>query len=154
MRINKKTVKQFIEHVNFRKGTDNEAINYGLMGEIGEVTDLIKKYKFYGLYLDLEKLTEEVGDVLFYWGWFFVSISENLESSIDDFSKFLEYLITEKFLRGIDLEDSMYKTICAILSSTIDEYHLDINEILLYNIEKLEKRYPDGFDKERSKNRK
>ena len=39
---------------------------YGIVGEIGEVIDLLKKSKFQGHELDVDKLSEEIGDVMFY----------------------------------------------------------------------------------------
>lgn len=38
----------------------------GLSGESGEVTDLIKKWKFHGHELDLDKVQKELGDVMWY----------------------------------------------------------------------------------------
>lgn len=38
----------------------------GLAGEAGEVADLVKKSQYEGNRLDLEKLEEELGDVLWY----------------------------------------------------------------------------------------
>lgn len=39
---------------------------FGIVGETGEVVDLVKKFRFQGHKLDKEKLTEEIGDVMFY----------------------------------------------------------------------------------------
>ena len=39
---------------------------YGLIGEVGEVTELLKKHKFHGNTLNTRKLQEELGDVLWY----------------------------------------------------------------------------------------
>ena len=38
----------------------------GLTGEVGEVTDIIKKYLAYGKAVDRTKLLEELGDVMHY----------------------------------------------------------------------------------------
>lgn len=38
----------------------------GLAGESGEVADIVKKWKFQGHDLDLDKVEEELGDVLWY----------------------------------------------------------------------------------------
>jgi NTP pyrophosphatase (non-canonical NTP hydrolase) len=40
----------------------------GLAGEAGEAVELIKKHIFHGNFLDREKLTKELGDVLWYVG--------------------------------------------------------------------------------------
>lgn len=78
----------------------------GLCGEIGEVADHIKKFKFQGHDLDNEYLAKEVGDIC----WYIAILSEGI---------------------GYDLVT-----------------------IMKMNIDKLKKRYPDGFDKERSIHRK
>ena len=39
---------------------------FGLNGEAGEVTELIKKYLYHGHSLGIQKLTEELGDVMWY----------------------------------------------------------------------------------------
>ena len=46
----------------------------GLNGEIGEVTDIIKKHLYQGHALDKDHLAEELGDVLFYYTWLSVLI--------------------------------------------------------------------------------
>ena len=38
----------------------------GLVGEVGELVDTIKKHQFYGLPLDKENILEELGDALYY----------------------------------------------------------------------------------------
>lgn len=77
----------------------------GLAGECGEVVDSIKKVVFQMHELDKDKLTEELGDVL----WYFVNLSNVL--------------------------------------------NIDLDDIMNTNLEKLRKRYPDGFDSNRSINR-
>ena len=74
----------------------------GLTGEAGEAADLIKKFAFHGHALDREKLSKEVGDVL----WYVAEMASAL---------------------GLSLE-----------------------EIASANIEKLRRRYPEGFSPEAS----
>ncbi|HHV37874.1 MAG TPA: nucleoside triphosphate pyrophosphohydrolase family protein [Tepidimicrobium sp.] len=77
----------------------------GLNGEAGECIDIVKKCEFQGHDLDINKLVDEVGDVLWY-------IAE----------------------------------ICTALN-------VDMSEVAEKNIEKLKQRYPDGFESEKSINR-
>nr|WP_041113228.1 nucleoside triphosphate pyrophosphohydrolase family protein [Bacillus badius] len=77
----------------------------GLMGESGELGDLIKKEIFHGHPADLEKVKKEAGDVLHY-------------------------------LAGI---------------ATL--YGFSLQEAAGMNIEKLKKRYPEGFSTEASMKR-
>ncbi len=74
----------------------------GLAGETGEVIDHLKKYLFHGHTIDPEKVTEELGDVLWY-------------------------------VAGL----------CTILG-------VDMECVATGNIDKLKKRYPEGFDEEKS----
>ena len=79
---------------------------FGVNGECGEVTELIKKNLYHGHKLDLQKLTEELGDVMWY------------------------------------------------LTNIASLYSISMSYILEENIKKLEERYPEGFSKEKSINRK
>lgn len=77
----------------------------GLAGEAGEFADIVKKISFQGHAMDIEKLADEVGDILWY---------------------------------------------CALASKALNR---TLGEIALNNVEKLVKRYPNGFERERSVNR-
>lgn len=88
--------------------TQNEQLSnmcMGLGGEIGEVIDIVKKHLYQGHKLELEKIINECGDVMF-------------------------YLVN----------------LCNILD-------INIEDVLIYNHNKLLKRYPTGFEVERSVNR-
>lgn len=78
----------------------------GLNGESGEVIDAVKKHLFQGHELDMNKIKEELGDVM----WYVAEICESLDFSLDD--------------------------------------------VLINNIDKLQKRFKNGFTKEESINRK
>ena len=78
----------------------------GLSGETGEVLELFKKYYYQGHTLDINKLFEEIGDVMWY------------------------------------------------IARLADTYNLSLNDICENNINKLKDRYPNGFDKDKSVNRK
>lgn len=77
----------------------------GLVGESGEVADIVKKVAFQGHELDREHIAKELGDIC----WYIAEAATAL---------------------GYDLET-----------------------IMQMNIDKLKKRYPDGFSAERSQNR-
>lgn len=74
----------------------------GLAGESGECADLYKKYRFQGHGLLVDKMVEELGDVL----WYCAELAEGLGVTLD--------------------------------------------EVAERNIAKLRRRYPEGFDPERS----
>lgn len=77
----------------------------GLAGESGEVAEIVKKVKFQGHELDIERIAKELGDVCWY------------------------------------------------IALTATAIGCDLETIMKMNIEKLRKRYPKGFDKERSQHR-
>lgn len=79
---------------------------YGIIGEAGEIVDLVKKHKWQGHELDREALILECGDLAWYQ---------------------------------------------SLLMSAID---CTLGEAYKKNIEKLKQRYPAGFSKDRSINRK
>ena len=105
------TYNEFAEDVlstiNHGLNEDNHILcgAMGLAGESGELIDSIKKVYFQGHAYDREKITDELGDVLFYFAY----LSETL---------------------GIRIE-----------------------KIMEYNVAKRAKRYPNGFEVERSVNR-
>lgn len=78
----------------------------GLVGESGEIADLVKKNLMQGHVLDVEHVAKELGDVCWY------------------------------------------------IAETATAIGCDMETIMKMNIEKLRKRYPDGFDSERSQHRK
>ena len=77
----------------------------GINGEVGEVTDLFKKHFYQGHELEIGKVAEEIGDVMFY-----------------------------------------IVNLCNLLN-------LDLEVVIENNYYKLLRRYPEGFEKERSINR-
>lgn len=78
---------------------------FGANGELGEVTDILKKYLYQGHRINKQHLAEEIGDTLFY-----------------------------------------IVNLCTLFS-------LDIEDILQGNVDKLRKRFPNGFEVDRSINR-
>ncbi|MGC4378281.1 MazG nucleotide pyrophosphohydrolase domain-containing protein [Fictibacillus sp. Mic-4] len=77
----------------------------GLAGETGEVVDYLKKVIYHEHELDIEKIKEELGDVL----WYVSNLATTMNIDLDDLAK--------------------------------------------KNIEKLKKRYPEGFSEDASRNR-
>lgn len=90
-------------HADDRSRLTNYSL--GLAGEVGEITDHLKKVWFHDHPMDRDHLLDEAGDLL----WYLAMFVRTLGSSLSD--------------------------------------------VASRNIEKLEKRYPDGFSPERSKRR-
>lgn len=53
----------------------------GMIGELGEVSDMIKKSQFQGHELDIHKLVLELGDVMWYVNLFIYAIGEYLDQA-------------------------------------------------------------------------
>lgn len=53
---------------------------FGLMGETGEVVDLLKKHLFHGHELDRDKLKTELGDIM----WYVATIATTAGIDMDD----------------------------------------------------------------------
>lgn len=87
--------------------TKDQLNNYvfGLVGEVGEVVDLLKKFFFHGHEVDSNRLKSELGDILWY------------------------------------------------VSAVASLFNINLQEIAQGNVEKLERRYPEGFSSEASKGR-
>jgi len=144
----------------------------GLIGEAGEIIDIVKKQKYMGLTDELfrEKLIDEAGDVM----WYVAEVCTGFSYNIED----LNVVLTPKdYEVGIyeDNESCALKLIeqatrCAVSRKSVTHFvylrevvsHLaillvkagiDIQEVLRHNIDKLRDRYPDGFSAERSNGR-
>lgn len=149
----------------------------GLIGESGEVVDIVKKWKFQSgdrAQLPKEKMIEELGDVL----WYCAEISTaqmvemvpavkamGLEEIQYDGKLHIEALFLAKLAQSMTdawlypdeyTPEPLYIVACIIdlvgymLSNYCDA---DLAECMERNIEKLKRRYPDGFDPERSLHR-
>lgn len=147
----------------------------GLIGESGEIVDIMKKYMFQSkpdTPLPVDKLIDEMGDVMWYIAETVTGLAMTLAQCLyisekipfsDSFpldelavgisvhatSAYCWFLVHENHENGIQTIRYLYEMLCEMckrLNTTIDH-------VMERNIEKLRKRYPDGFDPERSMNR-
>lgn len=164
----------------------------GLIGESGEIVDIVKKWKFQsGDHAELpkDKLIDECGDVLWYCAELATGLDKNLSMlyetenfRFDDMREINEespleitvMRLSEIAIRPalhlfdelpVELEEGGKAYIRAQAISDIVGIMATIRDVLQYacnatledamehNIEKLRKRYPDGFDPERSLHR-
>jgi NTP pyrophosphatase (non-canonical NTP hydrolase) len=150
----------------------------GLLGECGEVIDVIKKWLFQsgdGAALPEDKLIEEIGDVLWYLAAYAeaedlmlgqiikdpVWSGENgagLYSALD--RKYVFLHACSLMITAIQITDDFtfmgkisMDSIARVLSWFANLARVSLEECAERNIAKLRKRYPDGFDPERSLNR-
>lgn len=76
--MNKEMVRPFASPAEFR---DRMACGgLGLAGEAGEAADQVKKYLYHGHSLDLPKLKNELGDIL----WYVATLADALDMSLGD----------------------------------------------------------------------
>ncbi len=135
-----------------------ELMALGLIGETGEVVDLIKKHKYHGVPMDVEKLKKEVGDCLWYLAngltlcdltfddpWHGVKLKE-YHLGVDA-SSIAASLIEERFVFNGDKRDYL-----DTLSALCTKHGFTLEDAAECNIEKLKRRYPDGFDLDRAAN--
>ena len=142
----------------------------GLIGESGELVDVYKKWIYQskpGTPLPTERLADELGDVI----WYLAEIADGMEKNLADvicadFDRLDEsaakaraipsigWIIlsimenaqqVEKAVTGDNMKIYMHLIAehAAQLARLID---IPMTEIAARNIEKLKKRYPDGFD--------
>ena len=148
----------------------------GLIGESGEVVDIVKKWKFQSgdhAQLPKDQLIEELGDVL----WYCAEVSTGMGVDMMDAKRrfgidglsyegkihieaiFLSRMandVADDYL-GPDVSmETLYKVahIIDLVGYMLHNYcECTLERCMELNIEKLKHRYPDGFDPERSLHR-
>lgn len=87
--------------------TDNDMMiiwnAVGLAGEAGEVSDLIKKGIFHQHGLDIEKLAEEIGDVL----WYIAALCTKLDLDLGEVMENNIKKLLARYPDGYSSEDSI-----------------------------------------------
>ncbi len=150
----------------------------GMAGESGEILSLVGYSSDESFFKD--KLTEEIGDLFWYGSMMLTLIEEDLESTlrgnyyfpISDKNNILlgitlctviESLALADLLKKhlfqdhpINKEKIKYKISEVLLCSIklLELIEVDLESVLQGNINKLSSRYPNGFSKEKSINRK
>jgi len=142
----------------------------GLGGEVGEVQTLIHDFE---LNPPPDKLSKELGDVL----WYIAALSTTLNldmarlpyvykgnSSILVFSlqlgmktSIILEIIKKHIGHGHLLDEALLRTclgtVLRYVIALCEAYNLNVLDVMSENLAKLEKRYPQGFSHEASKNR-
>lgn len=75
----------------------------GIAGEAGEVADLLKKHLGHGHFLDKEKLTLELGDVL----WYVAAIARMHGIPLSVVAKRNDQKLTQRYPNGFCSQDSI-----------------------------------------------
>ena len=153
--------------------TAEEKIGHGLLGligEAGEIVDIVKKMKYMGMpeAMAKEKIIDEAGDLFWYvveecagMGWKFEELVVNSIGCPEDVvngpleryavnmvGEAVECLRHEAILRMQHLVEVIW-----IAWAILRLNGLDVTDVLEHNIEKLRARYPDGFSADKSNER-
>lgn len=140
---------------NLTKSQRRNNWRYGLMGEFGELVDLLKKERFHGHPRVKEPMVKEIGDVF----WYMAAIeSEECRVLQVAINKSLPELDTDTLIKRthaaiskLVLGDDQYMSI--VMSGILEicrRYEINPEEVLKTNIAKLEERYPEEFSTEDS----
>lgn len=140
------------------------------LGEVGELQNLVKKWRHHGHDLDKVAFIDELGDIAYYTAiaahliecpksrfGTYITYSDDMPRSLVDVMKYasraqqdmLWAIENNTMIAGYLWLDSVWHCV-ASLAQNVDS---TIQEVMEHNVEKLTKRYPDGFDVERSRNR-
>lgn len=141
----------------------------GLIGESGEVVDAIKKWTFQttkGTEFPREKVIEEIGDVCWYAAEYCVGVNLDLaqcldsvryagtETRVQELAMDLAYYAIMVYRVGVFDRERILGTMLRIAERIlITSCRSTLEDAMELNIEKLKKRYPEGFDPERSMHR-
>lgn len=154
---------------------DKRNIALGLIGEGGEVADLIKKFEFHKHPVDKDKLVKEIGDFIWYWARLLDSEGRPIVYGTPSFATWVKesYLKIEDYdVHGIvdcaikfagyvgeiayDISsgDESYlgdRTMAfGLLCKIVHHYDLDMEYIATANVAKLLERFPEGFSTQAS----
>ena len=91
--------------INQELSTEQQISNaiFGLHGELGEVTDLIKKHLYQGHTISKDRLDEEIGDVMFYLAWLCRLYEVDLEKVL--YQNFIK--LYKRYPEGFDVVKSV-----------------------------------------------
>ena len=78
----------------------------GVAGEAGEVADYIKKVVGHGHPMDREKLTKELGDVL----WYIAALAAEINVTLDEVAQMNVDKLRARYPDGFDSKRSMERT--------------------------------------------
>ncbi len=130
----------------------------GLIGEIGEVAELVKKALFHGKAFAQIELLKECGDVLWYTAAEFTG--SGLKMSVIDLPDFtaIDTRVGERPLSDIDCVLGLHQSIeggdvqsatnrLCMLSRILQNNGSTLAAAASVNVDKLQARYPEGFKK-------
>ena len=156
-----------IPHGNLSKEELLDNFAMGLVGETGEVFEIFKKHWYHGKKLDLNKLKEELGGVL--WYLFGIATLLDIQVEIKSREPITENETVEDALHHLNthVTANIYNDVFNLGVDVISFGHIDnvefssgvldiaiiaakngtsLNDVMEYNITQLKERHPNGFD--------
>ena len=149
----KSVIERFFDAVDFRRYKNGEPMPrelafLGLIGETGEVADILKKHLWHGADLDREHFIEELGDV----AWYAAALAwadcrrdprprtDYLKRSGEDVAGMPGGILYGQLeFSNAHLDTLGYvEALAAWAGATLDD-------VLEANMAKLDRRYPNGF---------
>lgn len=139
----------------------------GLIGETGELTDMIKKHIYHGHALNRQKVKIELGDILFYaaaigtqHGIALVvpALDLPVPSGLpaNHLCRQLACYVCTTDCAVTSMPELIGQNLTLLISTVArigDAYGITLNEIMEANVEKLLGRYPEGYSDTASQNR-
>lgn len=135
----------------------------GLIGECGELVDIMKKCIYMGMPEDIarDRYLDECGDFC----WYIAEMCEGLDIRMDwEFEELLTGVLCrvgkknvptpvdlmKRLVQAKKIDATDLAVLLAIVVIILQRHDLTLDQCLAHNILKLRERYPDGFDAGRS----
>lgn len=147
----------FVERLSKPLPTKQDRMDHAIIGmitEIGELADANKKHIFYEQSLNYENILEELGDFAFYFQMFlneFTKIITYDEKMPSKHPTVLTILKELSYYVSLCDDESYVEDIIYDFNLLLYHYDMTLREVLEYNMEKLNKRYPNGYSNENAK---
>lgn len=160
VKTNEISLEEYQKHAQRTSSTTtarDKLIN-GALGLCGEVNEYVRERLY------IENRVREAGDVM----WYVAEIAEGLGVTIADIAAIDEYSGSDIYNEAALIADAVKKyafqghkiekyeimrglnVIMSSIARRMTDFGYNMDDILRGNVEKLLKRYPDGFDAERS----
>jgi hypothetical protein len=128
-----------------------ELAKIGMIGELGEIAELLKKDKYAGKPLDPQALLKEAGDLLWYMALYadVTGYAFALSPAQDCYTAPQHLFQLLRIIEALVIADRPFRSTLARgighLDRILSAYGLMLYDATELNIDKLKRRYPEGF---------
>lgn len=131
----------------------------GLIGETGEIAEIVKKARFHGKPFAIDRLVEECGDLLWYTAAEFTGSDVPMSAVGKDTFTVIDELTRKSglddtscviglCLATVDGSVEASKNRLRLMSRLLQNNGATLDQAAVVNVAKLQARYPDGFKKQ------